>query len=720
MKNFLRSLLSLAALATATVGLAQVPTWPKTTPADITAAGISVQLTGADYGNGTFVLAVYFGGSTAVPAITPAVYTSPDGTAWTRRTLPVTGARVGPPRFLNGKFYLGMDLATNANGVPTGANGAILSSTDGITWSATTLSSPFYGPGDFAFGNGVYVGVVTPGSGQANQLVTSSDGATWTPRAILSGLRSNHVTFFNGKFYATCSSATAATSAAAGLYSSADGIAWTKIAGAPANPGILAATGSTLLTTFFSGSTSGQSLSSDGATFTTTSPGIVLQTETVKVLNGAFVVTASPSPTNFDLTLARASFDGRTWATIGSTTNQFYANEVAYGNGRYVFVGEFDVFSGTSTISPGGTSGGGGGTPAPTITTPLPATPSASLGGSFTFTIVASGTGLTYQWFFNGVAIGGAINASYTLSGLTAANTGSYTVAVTNAGGTANSSASMLTVNSAPASFAFLNNLSVRARAGSGSETLIVGVTVGGSAVSTAKTALIRGVGPTLASFGVTGLLADPVLTVLSGTTVIATNDDWNNDTTIATTSAAVGAFPLLAGSRDAALFGNGLGNGGYSVQVTGKAGATGNALVELYDTAAPASITATTTRFINVSARTFGGTGAETLIVGFNVAGTGSRRLVIRAVGPGLAAFGVTGTMPDPKLELYSGTTKINENDNWDATTLAAQQSVGAFNLTSGSRDAVLVTVLNPGPYTVQVTGGTTGVVLVEAYEAP
>lgn len=58
---------------------AQVPTWPKTTPAEVAAAGIGVQLTGADYGNGTFVLAAYFGGTTAVPAVTPAVYTSPEG-----------------------------------------------------------------------------------------------------------------------------------------------------------------------------------------------------------------------------------------------------------------------------------------------------------------------------------------------------------------------------------------------------------------------------------------------------------------------------------------------------------------------------------------------------------------------------------------------------------------------------------------------------------------
>jgi hypothetical protein len=245
-------------------------------------------------------------------------------------------------------------------------------------------------------------------------------------------------------------------------------------------------------------------------------------------------------------------------------------------------------------------------------------------------------------------------------------------------------------------------------------------VTVGGSTTPTAKSVLIRGIGPTLTAFGVGGALPDPVLTILNGNTAVASNDDWGTADGIAAASAAVAAFPLPAGSRDSALFGTGLGSGSYTVQLTGKAGATGNALVELYDTASATSVTATTTRFTNLSARTFGGTGNDTLIVGFNVAGTGSRKLLFRAVGPGLAAFGVTGTMSDPKIELYSGQTKVGENDNWDASTLAAQQSVAAFALPNGSRDAVLVSTLNPGSYTLQVTGGTTGVVLVEAYEAP
>lgn len=710
-----RILLLLLSLAGATVARAQVPVWPKTTPADVAAAGLNVQITGADYGNGTFVLAVYFGGGPATPTVVPAVYTSPDGITWTRRNLTGLSGRTGTPRFLNGKFLLGLTPA-GANG--QGGNGVILSSTDGISWTASaSLGATISAPGEFAFGNGIYA---APLNSTATQVATSTDGVTWTNRVVVAGSSSSHITFFSGKFYL---SAYGPSGGAAGLYSSADGIAWTRITTAPAGPGLLAASPTTLLVTTLNGSTSGQAVSSDGITFTTASPGINLATETIKYLNGAFVVTASADPTSFDLNLARASTDGRTWTTIGSTVAQYFSPEVAYGNGRYVFVGEFDVYSGTTTLAPGGGgSGGGGGTVAAPIIAAQPAAQTSTVGGSVTFTFTVTGTGLTYQWLFNNNAITGATNATYTITGVTAANAGTYAVRVTNGGGTVTSNAATLTVNPVAGNgIAFLGNLSVRARAGSGSETLIVGVTVGGSTGGGTKTVLVRGVGPTLGTFGVGDVLIDPVLAVLNATgATLATNDDWGNDSTVAATSAAVGAFALPAGSKDSALLGSGLAGGGYTLQLTGKAGATGNALVELYDTAAPSSITANSARFTNLSARTFGGTGNDTLIVGFNVTGTGSRRLVIRAVGPGLAAFGVTGTMADPKIELYSGQNKIGENDNWDTSTLAAQQAVGAFALPNGSRDAVLVTTLNPGGYTVQITGGTTGVVLVEAYEAP
>jgi hypothetical protein len=104
----------------------------------------------------------------------------------------------------------------------------------------------------------------------------------------------------------------------------------------------------------------------------------------------------------------------------------------------------------------------------------------------------------------------------------------------------------------------------------------------------------------------------------------------------------------------------------------------------------------------------------------GFFINGTQSQTVMIRAVGPGLAPLGVTNSVADPMLELYSGANRIAENDDWSgpqASQLAAQ--VGAFALPAGSRDSVLLATLPPGAYTLQVRGKTGGgEVIVEVYE--
>lgn len=126
--------------------------------------------------------------------------------------------------------------------------------------------------------------------------------------------------------------------------------------------------------------------------------------------------------------------------------------------------------------------------------------------------------------------------------------------------------------------------------------------------------------------------------------------------------------------------------------------------------------------KFVNIATRGFVGAGVgQELIAGFVVRGNQAQTVLIRVVGPGLAQFNVAGTLADPVLELYQGTTKINENDDWSgqqSVNLAAQ--VGAFALAAGSRDAVLVTNLQPGAYTVQAKGkaGATGAVILEVYE--
>jgi len=255
-----------------------------------------------------------------------------------------------------------------------------------------------------------------------------------------------------------------------------------------------------------------------------------------------------------------------------------------------------------------------------------------------------------------------------------------------------------------------LVNLSIRSTTSDAVPTIIVGfVTVG----TGAKQFLLRGVGPTLQTLGVSDVLADPTLRVYAGPNLLAQNDNWGAGGSLREAAAAVGAFQLPDNSRDAALLQT-LGAGAYTVQVEG---GNGVALVEAYEVGANPA-----TRLINLSARAQVGLGGDVLIAGFVIGGEGARTVLVRAVGPGLAAFGVTGFLTDPRLDVYRGTSLLQSNDNWGGgaalSTVFAQ--VGAFGLVANSRDAVLLLTLQPGAYSAQISGvgGTIGDALVEVYE--
>lgn len=268
-----------------------------------------------------------------------------------------------------------------------------------------------------------------------------------------------------------------------------------------------------------------------------------------------------------------------------------------------------------------------------------------------------------------------------------------------------------------------LGNLSVRALAGTGTQTLALGFVVAGEPE---KPLLIRAIGPTLATFGVAGALADPRLQLLTGSTILRTNDNWavgvgNNNSladAVSNVFAVAGAFPLDATSKDAAIVRSSEA-GTYTAQVITD-GASGIVLAELYDTA-PAS----GARLVNASARAQVGTADGIVVAGFVIAGGTPLRVLIRGVGPGLAAFGVTGTLANPKLDLFRGATLLQTNDDWAGATalVDAAVKVGAFALPdNASRDAALLVTLAPGAYTAQLSGaaGETGVALVEIYEVP
>lgn len=263
-----------------------------------------------------------------------------------------------------------------------------------------------------------------------------------------------------------------------------------------------------------------------------------------------------------------------------------------------------------------------------------------------------------------------------------------------------------------------LINLSTLAVAG-GTTNLIAGFAIDGSA---SKHYLIRAVGPTLTQFGVVDPLRDPTVTVRTPSGQMrAFNNDWGNQTdegpSAQTTAPQVGAFPLLSGSKDAAVVPL-LEPGLYTALVGSTDGSSGTALVEAYD-AAP---TGTGSAMINLSTR--GPVGPALLTPGLVVGGTEPLRVLIRAVGPGLQAFGVPGVLARPSLSIFSGQTVIYANTGWttdgrQGDLAGAGKLSGAFALVEGSADSAALVTLAPGDHTIQVSGagGTRGEVLVEIY---
>jgi hypothetical protein len=333
---------------------------------------------------------------------------------------------------------------------------------------------------------------------------------------------------------------------------------------------------------------------------------------------------------------------------------------------------------------------------------------SVTLGGAAS----ANGGALSYQWLKNGGPIAGANQAALALTDLLPAAAGAYALVVTNEAGSITSAPAELTVL-----FSWLGNLSVLApvRPGDG---LIAGFAVAGAA---SKPFLLRAAGPSLAQFGVANVLAAPRLTLFNARSqALATNAGWGGGGALASAFTRTGAFAWPANSADAAALAV-LGAGAATVQVSATGNASGLTLAEIYDAdPAPTDLT----RLVNVSARVPVAAG-EMLTVGFVIAGNTPKKILVRAVGPTLAAFGVADALPAVQLALFDANRRtLATNAGWggDAALANAFAQTGAFALPAASVDAALLATLAPGAYTAQVTGlgGAAGSVLVEVYEVP
>jgi hypothetical protein len=357
----------------------------------------------------------------------------------------------------------------------------------------------------------------------------------------------------------------------------------------------------------------------------------------------------------------------------------------------------------------------------PAITT-APASMTVTVGSPATFAVIADGkTPMMYQWKKNGADLAGATSAQLAIAFAQLEDAGIYTCQITNSEGSMTTSAAGLTILAPNASFptARLVNLSIRTSLATAGDSFMLGYVVGGRGTAGPASLVVRAVGPSLAALGVAGALDDPKLELFAGATKIAENDNWEGAPELSAAFASVGAFNYSEpASKDAAILTT-VGTRDNSIRISAAGGRIGEVVAELYDTGSPAL---PTPRLVNVSVLKHLGNG---LTAGFVVGGTGSATVLIRVVGPTLASeFNIANAVTDPQVTLLSGQAVIASNDDWNtAPEMAAVFStVGAFALPAGSRDAAIVATVQPGAYTVRVSGaaGATGTALVEIYEVP
>jgi hypothetical protein len=259
-----------------------------------------------------------------------------------------------------------------------------------------------------------------------------------------------------------------------------------------------------------------------------------------------------------------------------------------------------------------------------------------------------------------------------------------------------------------------LGNISTRLRVLSADSALIGGLIATGTG---GKRVIVRAIGPSLIPFGVPGALANPTLDLFQGSTLLFSNDDWNNSTQQAEVAAS-GLAPSNA--AESAIIWTLTPGQNYTAVVRGINGTTGIGVVEAFDLDRAAA-----SKLGNISTRGFVDVDDDVMIAGL-IAGPGngtSLKILVRALGPTLSDFGVAGALANPTLDLVNASgTVIRSNDNWkdDPQQRSAIEAAGLAP--SHDEEAALVETAAPGAYTaiVRGSGRAAGVGLVEAYNIP
>lgn len=249
-------------------------------------------------------------------------------------------------------------------------------------------------------------------------------------------------------------------------------------------------------------------------------------------------------------------------------------------------------------------------------------------------------------------------------------------------------------------------NISTRLSVQTGENVLIGGFIITGPAGSS-KTVAVRGIGPSLASFSIKNPLSDPFLELHKSDGSVVSNDNWKE----AANANEVPPSLIPSDDRESVLVAT-LSPGAYTAIVKGAHGETGIGLAEVYDLDQPS-----TTTLANISTRGLVQTGDDALIGGFIIGGSDPAKVLVRAIGPMLAQFGVESPLQDPVLELHDANGAVIRNDDWRNT---QELDIAATTIPpSDDRESAVLTTLTPGNYTAIVRGknDTTGVALVEVY---
>ncbi len=251
-----------------------------------------------------------------------------------------------------------------------------------------------------------------------------------------------------------------------------------------------------------------------------------------------------------------------------------------------------------------------------------------------------------------------------------------------------------------------LFNISTRLGVGAGDSVAIGGFIITGAAP---KKVFLRAIGPSLP---LDDVLADPILELRDAAGgLITANDNWRDNAASASQLTASGLAP--GDDAESALIIT-LQPGQYTTIVRGNDGTMGTALVEVYD-----GDLAADSQLANISTRGFLSTDENVMIGGFIIGGNSvaNGRVVVRAIGPSLSAFGITDALPDPLLELKdaNGSTLMS-NDDWQESQEAEINETGLAP--ADFRESALVISLPDGNYTAILSGkSNAGVAVVEIY---